>query len=257
MQSMAISRLDLPDLKLILESLFRFLGEQNFVPPDLHTNLSWNPPGPPRQVSPSEKASNWSPPNFWVVFCEKLSEIFTIDPMRVPPWEWMCHALLYLAIDNLAPTGFEPTRENSDIVDSDLDNIQKDTLQEFLNELLNRRTREALIQRQPVTTRTFRNCIYNTLVIFRDAPTPPPANTERSEGGSFPQYVTLDQIAACVGRKKKTLERALNKPNSDMPKPDVEGGGGKPHQWIWTRIRPWLIQTYDCQLPERFFTDRH
>lgn len=69
-----------------------------------------------------------------------------------------------------------------------------------------------------------------------------------------PQYVTLDQMAALVNRSKKTLERELNRPNSDMPKPDVEGGGGKPHEWRWDRIRPWLVTTYARELPVRFPT---
>jgi hypothetical protein len=66
------------------------------------------------------------------------------------------------------------------------------------------------------------------------------------------QYVTLDQMAAIVGKSKKTLERELNKANSDMPGPDNEGGGGKAHEWRWSRIRPWLEKKYNRQLPTRF-----
>lgn len=75
------------------------------------------------------------------------------------------------------------------------------------------------------------------------------------------QYVTLDQIAAMTNRSKKTLERHLHNPDSGrprMPPPDVEGGGGKPHEWIWANVRPWLEATFSRFLPERFPTaNRH
>jgi hypothetical protein len=65
------------------------------------------------------------------------------------------------------------------------------------------------------------------------------------------QYVTLDQAAAWVNRSKKTLERAVNKEGSDAPPPDVEGGGGRAHEWRWSTLRPWLERTYNKILPER------
>ena len=66
------------------------------------------------------------------------------------------------------------------------------------------------------------------------------------------QYVTLDQMAALVNRSKKTLARKVNASGSDMPDPDVQGGGGKPHEWKWSTIRPWLERQFNRQLPERF-----
>ena len=44
----------------------------------------------------------------------------------------------------------------------------------------------------------------------------------------------------------------MNAEGSDMPKPSVEGGGGKPHEWLWERIRTWLSREYGRELPERF-----
>jgi hypothetical protein len=79
-----------------------------------------------------------------------------------------------------------------------------------------------------------------------DIPAAPPAEAEAE------QYVTLDQMAALVNRSKKTLERKANATTSDMPAPDVEGGGGKPHEWKWTTIRPWLEKHFNRKLPERF-----
>jgi hypothetical protein len=56
-------------------------------------------------------------------------------------------------------------------------------------------------------------------------------------------------MAARVNRTKKTLEKKLNAEKSKMPKPDVEGGGGKPHEWIWANIRPWLETEFGKKLP--------
>jgi hypothetical protein len=70
--------------------------------------------------------------------------------------------------------------------------------------------------------------------------------------GATEQYVTLDKAAAIVQRKKKTLERALHAKGSTMPQPDVEGGGGSPHEWVWTRLRPWLEERFGRRLPERY-----
>ena len=61
--------------------------------------------------------------------------------------------------------------------------------------------------------------------------------------------------AQTVNRDKKTLERYLNDPKykkHGMPAPDVEGGGGKPHEWKWSTLRPWLERTFKRPLPERF-----
>jgi hypothetical protein len=66
------------------------------------------------------------------------------------------------------------------------------------------------------------------------------------------QYVTLDQAAALVNRSKKSLERCKNKRGSGCPTPDVEGGGGKPNEWAWNRLRPWLERVFGRKLPEHF-----
>jgi hypothetical protein len=59
-------------------------------------------------------------------------------------------------------------------------------------------------------------------------------------------YVTLDQAAALVNRNKRTLERKKKK----MPAPAVKGGGGKPTEWIWSELRPWLEKEFGRRLPE-------
>jgi hypothetical protein len=72
-----------------------------------------------------------------------------------------------------------------------------------------------------------------------------------SPASDEPQYVTLDQAAARVNRHKKTLERRVNRKGSDAPPPDVEGGGGKPHEWRWSTLRPWLEKEFGRKLPDR------
>ena len=65
-------------------------------------------------------------------------------------------------------------------------------------------------------------------------------------------YVTLLQAASIVSRKKRALEEYKDR----MPIPDVEGGGGRPAEWKWTTIRPWLEKAFKRKLPEQFPGDR-
>jgi hypothetical protein len=67
-----------------------------------------------------------------------------------------------------------------------------------------------------------------------------------------PQYVTLDQIAAVVSRSKRTVEKLLTRKKNPMPTPDIEGGGGKPNEWEWATIQPWLEKEFGRNLPERY-----
>jgi hypothetical protein len=70
------------------------------------------------------------------------------------------------------------------------------------------------------------------------------------------QYVTLDQAAALVSRSKRTLEKYKQREKNPLPSPDVEGGGGRPDEWRWTRIRPWLEQEFGRSLPEQYPSQR-
>lgn len=73
---------------------------------------------------------------------------------------------------------------------------------------------------------------------------------DRLGGGEATEerYVTLDQAAALVSRKKRTLE---NYRGNGLPEPDIHGGGGKPHLWKWSTMWPWLKATFKFELPER------
>jgi hypothetical protein len=65
-------------------------------------------------------------------------------------------------------------------------------------------------------------------------------------------YVTLDNMAASVSRSKRTLEKLKTRKKNPLPAPDVEGGGGKPDEWLWSAVRPWLEKEYRRKLPEQF-----
>jgi len=82
------------------------------------------------------------------------------------------------------------------------------------------------------------------------APSPSGADAPHT----LPDLVTLDQAAASVSRKKRTLERRKTK--GTLPPPYVEGGGGKPALWNWSVLRPWLTEEFGVRLPERFPANR-
>jgi hypothetical protein len=63
------------------------------------------------------------------------------------------------------------------------------------------------------------------------------------------QYVTLDNMAAIVSRSKRTLEKLIGRKTNPLPDPDIQGSGGKPNEWNWERIRPWLETEYNRKLP--------
>lgn len=77
-------------------------------------------------------------------------------------------------------------------------------------------------------------------------------NSNNSLTGSAECFVTLQQAAAMVSRSKKTLERR----KKEMPAPKVSGGGGKPDEWAWSELRPWLEKEFERSLPERFPADQ-
>src|SRR5262249_16648231 len=63
-------------------------------------------------------------------------------------------------------------------------------------------------------------------------------------------FVDLDQMAAVVNRSKSTLEKMKRRKNNPLPLPDIEGGGGKKDEWLWTRIRPWVELEFKKQFSQ-------
>jgi hypothetical protein len=57
-------------------------------------------------------------------------------------------------------------------------------------------------------------------------------------------YVDLDQIAACVNRKKRTFEALKTRITNPLPEPDCPGGGGHKDEWLWSNIKPWLEKEF-------------
>lgn len=62
------------------------------------------------------------------------------------------------------------------------------------------------------------------------------------------QMVTLDQCAAIVHLRKRSLERYRGK----MPGPRLRGRGGRASRWAWSEVRPWLEAEFGRKLPEIF-----
>jgi hypothetical protein len=76
----------------------------------------------------------------------------------------------------------------------------------------------------------------------------PPLARFTGQGCELEQYVTLDQMAAIVGRSKPTLRRYVKQ----APKPTFRGRRGQAGEWRWSDVRPWLEATFGRKLPERF-----
>jgi hypothetical protein len=76
-----------------------------------------------------------------------------------------------------------------------------------------------------------------------------PAAAAVSTNAKVVDYINMDQASALVNRSKKTLEGRLKQ--GKMPPPDIEGGGGKPHEWQYAKLRPWLEEEFARKLPDR------
>lgn len=72
------------------------------------------------------------------------------------------------------------------------------------------------------------------------------AGAGKARSSKVEQYVTLDQLAALVSRSKHTVRKW-----EDLPAPDVAGGHGKPSEWCWSRLRPWLEERSGKLFPRR------
>jgi hypothetical protein len=59
--------------------------------------------------------------------------------------------------------------------------------------------------------------------------------------------VTLDQAAALVNRQPDGLRHYRKK---GMPKPQIQGRKGKPNEYLWSEMRPWLEETFSRKIPE-------
>jgi hypothetical protein len=63
-------------------------------------------------------------------------------------------------------------------------------------------------------------------------------------------YVTMLQMAAIIGKKKCTIERLKN--TGKIPAPDVKGGNGKAHEWLWSVVAPILEENFNRKMPKEY-----
>jgi len=64
---------------------------------------------------------------------------------------------------------------------------------------------------------------------------------------TLPDLVTLDQAAGWVNRTARGLRHYRNR---GMPKPFIQGTKGKPNEYLWSEMRPWLENTFDRKIPD-------
>ena len=94
-----------------------------------------------------------------------------------------------------------------------------------------------------------RDRLHGMLEVLRDAE----LDEKPAEEISHIQTVRLSQCAGIVNRSKRTLERLKTK-DTAFPTPEVIGEDGKPDEWNWDTIRPYLEGQYNRKLPKRFPT---
>ncbi|MGO9600993.1 MAG: hypothetical protein ACLP7Q_23675 [Isosphaeraceae bacterium] len=63
----------------------------------------------------------------------------------------------------------------------------------------------------------------------------------------LPDLVRLDQAAALVNRSSSALRHYRSK---GMPKPYVQGTKGKPNEYLWSQMHPWLENTFNRKISE-------
>jgi hypothetical protein len=66
------------------------------------------------------------------------------------------------------------------------------------------------------------------------------------------QAVDLDQIAALMKLKKRTMENYKRRKEDRLPTPDYPGGGGRKDRWEWSTIQPWLERNATVPIPKDF-----
>jgi hypothetical protein len=141
---MVISRLDLSHIKQTIETFYRLLENPRYTLPDLAVPEGWQPCPPSTTLAIQPIVENWSPPNWWVSFCDAIYDPDDpdgrrLDPKTPPPLTGVFRALSELLLAQLMPSGvFRPDDgpdHVDDIVDSQLDESQKLALVNVCHEL--------------------------------------------------------------------------------------------------------------------------
>jgi hypothetical protein len=89
--------------------------------------------------------------------------------------------------------------------------------------------------------------------VFEDVSEVTRLSLHHAKGNRPDDLVTRAEICQLLKCSPKTLSRKLNAPNSSSPNPFVTGSGrGKPDQWSYRVIHPWLEKVFGTDLPEIF-----
>jgi hypothetical protein len=82
--------------------------------------------------------------------------------------------------------------------------------------------------------------------------TPPPLSPHNdSKPPLIEDMIDLDQAAALVNRRKRTLQRYISDQKKHFPLPAVQGSGGKKSEWRYAELKIWLEKEFDRKLPDR------
>ncbi len=84
----------------------------------------------------------------------------------------------------------------------------------------------------------------------KQAPITPTKASGNADESEVDPLVTFATVAPVTGLRKRTLDGYLRK--GKLPDPDIRGGGGRPHKWHWSRLRPDLEKVSRKILPEKF-----
>jgi hypothetical protein len=76
------------------------------------------------------------------------------------------------------------------------------------------------------------------------------ATQQQAKKDASTESLDLDQIAALVHKKKRSMERYKRQKDDPLPDPDFPGRGGRKDYWKWSTIRPWLVRTFNLPIPE-------
>jgi hypothetical protein len=82
-------------------------------------------------------------------------------------------------------------------------------------------------------------------MLVNDIGLAPPETT--APEGEMPELVTLEQAAVLVNRTSSGLRHYGNR---GMPRPSIKGKKGKPNEYLWSEMRPWLEDTFARKIPD-------
>ena len=180
---MAISRLDLPQIREAISALYRVLEKPDSDLSGLSTPNQWKPHRPlwSSRDLPKLNVGNWSPPPWWVTFCTAVG----LDPNERPHRHWVKHAVIELVLARLMPTEVHRERECPDITGSSLDFDQQGVLLRVRDELITPFGPHRLMTR-PGAALKFRKVLEDVLAALGEPISAPSVHPPHGAGASQP-----------------------------------------------------------------------